>query len=757
MTTGADPLSELCRAVEKDAEQENKAINAARIDSSLKDRARNGTNNLDHAACSLSPVDALVGMYRTGCETEGVEPCDEHLRLLASIPPRLVVDTRRCVARPLCGTPGGAVLRVTSGSPEQLGILLITLAPPAFAEAIALLDTLDLTGVRTSHEALAGMLDNALSWGPWWRLRCLVLRDCGLTPMHLRALGRLDTAPSLWNLEVLDLSDNVQVGMDPATGFLRGPEEYACADVAFLVYLWRQAKLRRISLRGCKLHTSATECLLKVLQSYHLSNDRGIECGDLIHGGTRLSLECLELDACDDTIVGTISSLITKLPNLKCLDAPGISDAARLRLGDLIRHRGQNEDANFLYNGQGDREAVWKLGCPIFDVEPSGRGDGQNNGGHYHVEQVPTVAEEIGKANTDPSTSGPCNSTAIRAENFDPTTTLPPSSHLLPEATEDIGSDLGLAKITVESIYQRLPKELLDNFGLNETIQPPCASSGAAIPAGDAVGPMATASIDTYGLNIVSPGKITLRKHGADHHGLEDRHGRKYGDDVDDSLPVRGIDISSEEGDDNDDNESSTSESEEDRSICDDQNVKEDGLRQIGDRPRKRSTIDQINFKMRDGSLDEDSKLGRIYRATAKKIIASISDHDKKKAAKRAFSLWDQCTENSWDRRRWTNPSKTQNDEPHILGQLNLLFDILFEEGVEIGFPFPQWRRGKGATAFLPEQDGHTAVEIKKHESRIPAGTVEADVTPTGNRPKKRKAVLMSESESASDDNGSIH
>lgn len=41
----------------------------------------------------------------------------------------------------------------------------------------------------------------------------------------------------------------------------------------------------------------------------------------------------------------------------------------------------------------------------------------------------------------------------------------------------------------------------------------------------------------------------------------------------------------------------------------------------------------------------------------------------------------------AWDRRRWINPHKDQNDEPHMLGQLNLLFDLLEKHGLEA-----QWR-----------------------------------------------------------------
>jgi predicted RNA-binding protein len=104
--------------------------------------------------------------------------------------------------------------------------------------------------------------------------------------------------------------------------------------------------------------------------------------------------------------------------------------------------------------------------------------------------------------------------------------------------------------------------------------------------------------------------------------------------------------------------------------------------------------VSDHTFRLRDGMLDEDSRMGKIYRMDTRKKVVQIPNMADQRAAKRAFKLWDQCTENSWDRRRWDNPSKTQNDEPHILGQLNLLFDILDKYDLRIGFPFPLWRRG---------------------------------------------------------------
>jgi hypothetical protein len=110
-------------------------------------------------------------------------------------------------------------------------------------------------------------------------------------------------------------------------------------------------------------------------------------------------------------------------------------------------------------------------------------------------------------------------------------------------------------------------------------------------------------------------------------------------------------------------------------------------------------TIEQ-RFKIRDGEMDVDSKLGRIYRADAKTFYKNIPDKADQKMAKAAFNLWDSCAENAWDRHRWDRPSKTQNDEPHVLGQLNKLFDLAKKYKKDLGFPFPKWVPGGGTEAF---------------------------------------------------------
>lgn len=79
----------------------------------------------------------------------------------------------------------------------------------------------------------------------------------------------------------------------------------------------------------------------------------------------------------------------------------------------------------------------------------------------------------------------------------------------------------------------------------------------------------------------------------------------------------------------------------------------------------------------------------------------AIKDKADKTAAMNAFDVWDECAQNAWDRHRWDRPSKDQHDTPELLGNLNLLYDILHKHGERLGFPFPTWVQGAGRRAFL--------------------------------------------------------
>jgi hypothetical protein len=154
-------------------------------------------------------------------------------------------------------------------------------------------------------------------------------------------------------------------------------------------------------------------------------------------------------------------------------------------------------------------------------------------------------------------------------------------------------------------------------------------------------------------------------------------------------------------------------------------------------------TIEQ-RFKIRDGEMDVDSKLGRIYRADAKTFFKSIPDKADQKAAKAAFNLWDSCAENAWDRHRWDRPSKTQNDEPHVLGQLNKLFDLAKKYNHDLGFPFPKWVPGGGTEAFQAIKRAAVptaAVQQQQQEQQQPPQKLKTTAAKPTTRPAEEKST----------------
>ena len=113
--------------------------------------------------------------------------------------------------------------------------------------------------------------------------------------------------------------------------------------------------------------------------------------------------------------------------------------------------------------------------------------------------------------------------------------------------------------------------------------------------------------------------------------------------------------------------------------------------------------------------MDEDSRMGKIYRLEAKSLYKKIPDPRDRKAAKDAFELWDDCAENAWDRHRWDRPSRTQNDGEGLLEQLTKLFDLAHKYGVKLGFPFPKYRPRAAANVIKEPQQ---AQQEQKQEQR---------------------------------------
>lgn len=699
-----DPLGDLCLAAAEDAEQENRQVNDHH--SLHKNHTRTETRERVDVQKRTS-TEILVALYKEQCINEGVEPLENHIDILSDIPHQLIVHTRECQIRKR--VTGGAVVKVSGGCSLQVAALLTTLAPPKDATILPVLDTLDLSSIKLSEENLVKMVENALLWGPWWRLRCLILRDCGIELSHLRVLACADAVPCFWNLEYFDISHNPGIGRTQ-TGITRGPEAFAGTELAFLVHFWKQTRLRWLSVEHCHLGHKALRCILTILRKYEIPKSP-LECGFAIHNGTRPVLENLILgddatmideDKADMALLfEELTLIVRELPRLSFLKINGILES--------------------------DLSAIVRSWESVHDSQKR---------------------VEVGEDNT------------LQLATSDEPAVCLPSEHVFPNSSFDMD-----AEELEERASPQLPKQILDDFGLNKAIQKPAAAND-----NEPMTLVATNQLDKYSLNIISPAKMSSkalsRNRGPRRSATQKARSRNQnqlymGGDPHDALPLVEIDIESG-SEDNPSNQRSRGESDGESSAYDSP-CSDDSARAHADQsptdqsPAAHGTHHQ--FRLRDGTLDEDSKLGRVYRSDARKNILRIPNKTHQKAAKRAFKLWDQCTENSWDRRRWDNPSKTQNDEPHILGQLNLLFDILDRYKLGIGFPFPLWKKGHGEHAFeAPKYDSESPKSDPRREKKVLKTSSIPESIPErtdsheesmegGGRPGKSRAFVLSSEE----------
>lgn len=237
-----DPLGDLCIAAERDAEQENAVANTGtKVFNEFKKR---------HAAQRVEQVvlATLCDVYSERCKILGTKALPHHLQLLSEIPEPLVVKTSLLSKTPQA--QGGAFIRVAEGGQDaQLEAFLTTLAPPLESPLLVLLDSLDLSGVHLPIQALTSMINNAILWGPWWRLRCLVLQDCDLELLHIRAMCSIEGVSSLSKVEHLNLSRNKDIGRDATLGNLRNVQDLAM-ETSFFLNLWRWAPIQELWLDG---------------------------------------------------------------------------------------------------------------------------------------------------------------------------------------------------------------------------------------------------------------------------------------------------------------------------------------------------------------------------------------------------------------------------------------------------------------------------------------------------------------------------
>eukprot|EP00889_Picochlorum_renovo_P007433 jgi/Picre1/34463/NNA_001931.t1 len=615
-----DPLGDLCLAAIEDVEQENVVVHGDIDDVPQKcHEGRKGT----------TANNSLVALYKDQCTKFEVPECCEHVRLLEEIPGELVMDSGNY--QTMSNIPGGAVIRFDSSCqclPGQVAALFSTIAPPRDSPVMVIVDTIDMRDIPIPVMGLSEMIQNAVLWGPWWRLRCLVLHNCQLGIEHLNVLGNVDAVPCFWNLEYLDVSHNGSIGRDLSTGIFHDPTEFATPDMAFLVHLWRHAKLRFLNIEAIDISPHVLGCLLMVLAEYHVSKGE---------------LGCGKFYRCNKTLPKC-------LPSLSYLKIEGLSQEVLLEI--YTAWKGTSSAA-----------------CDLLMEDDVLR---QSSFEHMKI----------------------------------------PAGHVLLS-----NKDVDTLRDMHEEPEQCLPQQILDDFGLNQIL---CENEGTEADKAPIL--QSSNQVDRYDLSNVGirkPAKIPAVQQDKERDIKMRRRethrkapGLYSGSDRHDALPIQEIDVVSEsDGPELHENTQEDGDSDDTGQEQNPRSLSEDVIA---------PAVSDHTFRLRDGMLDEDSRMGKIYRMDTRKKVVQIPNMADQRAAKRAFKLWDQCTENSWDRRRWDNPSKTQNDEPHILGQLNLLFDILDKYDLRIGFPFPLWRRGRGESAFEEPPPSETQRQSNLREEKSP-------------------------------------
>lgn len=300
------------------------------------------------------PADAAVScsqrvVYDSACAARGVEPLSTIQNILEDVPSSL--------RRLFCGLApparvGGAVVPAPS---ELLSILqveaflqaLLTVAPDGH---VLMLDHLSLDHQPCSACVSSRMIRWASALGPWWRLRSLSLRHCGLTWALLGQLVSSEAQQFMWHLQRLDISHNRHLGRN-AEGHLCSPEVVATPDIMFLFHLWRRAPLRFLDVTDTDLGNAILTACLRMLRSYELpSSTEGV--GSPLHDGCRPVLECIRLGppgdgVWSDALLLELAELVPAAPQLTVLELVGAGAAERNVLepawSKAQRDRGINE------------------------------------------------------------------------------------------------------------------------------------------------------------------------------------------------------------------------------------------------------------------------------------------------------------------------------------------------------------------------------------------------------------------------------
>ncbi|KAH7617569.1 putative Cell division cycle-associated 7-like protein [Nannochloris sp. 'desiccata'] len=644
-------------------------------------------------------------------------------------------------------------------STDHVAALMESLLKSDGEGKLCLLDHLGLSSLPLASGAIEAVVHQAAALGPWWRLRSLALSGCNIDIAHLQALIAPESQSFLWHLERLDLSYNPCLGRDVANGALRPLTQFTAPATLMMMRLWRGAPLKYLDLSYSELSSSVLAVCLRTLRSYPLTSSAG-GCGAPLHDGTRPTLQCLKVGppgdgVWTDGLIAEIAALMETAPQLSVAELCGATAKERDALAaawQTVHEKRENSSAIQIaeirpgvvrFAAGTATQHLLPIECtptrhslPGPKTPKSVAEDGNNTSGNNDnaLGDLPHFLDDWNNVyGTD------CGTTNEQPHRMVQDVLRPsvPRGSLLPPRRPD-GNDGG----------ERGSRPRGDGAPRRQRGGSRAVGGGGNSKRHDRLPSHPTTAAD-YGMthdwesveerpvrhprgNDTSTHPRKKRSSGND--GGGPRPVRIYrGGNAEDELPAGGIDINSDDdGRPMNDSEEDSYYSEEENDMMDidtnngpgtgyyddeEEDCEEEQRRQSGPftttaaaaqgrvpssnnvAPTDEQTIEQ-RFKIRDGEMDVDSKLGRIYRADAKTFVKSIPDKADQKAAKAAFNLWDSCAENAWDRHRWDRPSKTQNDEPHVLGQLNKLFDLAKKYHHDLGFPFPKWVPGGGTEAF---------------------------------------------------------
>ena len=279
---------------------------------------------------------SIARRYEYECDRREICVHEDHMFTLQNVPEILFVPIN--LNTPPDYRSGGVCINASrreDANPvteRQLSALLDTLfcrgASPS--AGVLLVNHLDLSGCVISIEMLEGLVEQAKLLGPWWQLRSLVLRGCGLTLEHARVLCSDDAISFMMHLERLDISHNRLLGSS-AEGRVYEVMDFVGIGGVLLANLWRNAPLKHLDLTGCQLKSEVLIAMMRIIRSTDPPSATGC-CGIPWTDGVRSCLQSFHLGPLQDgrwrdsDTLFEMQQLISALPHLSVLTIYGDID-----------------------------------------------------------------------------------------------------------------------------------------------------------------------------------------------------------------------------------------------------------------------------------------------------------------------------------------------------------------------------------------------------------------------------------------------